>query len=229
MSNEVRLSKETLDTLKSLYAINQTLKIVQGVKTLRTINENYTAAVYAEIDEEFPRNFYIYDLREFIAVHSIIENPVLDFTNPKYVVVRSEDGTQRLRYMDGAENLINSYFERDFKLPSEDITVNVTEKQLAAVMGAATALKLAYVGFRADGKKIMLTAFDRNNGDGAETNGFSIEVGETTATFEMFYRTESLTVLNGDCTFAISKNKISRVENARKVFWLTLDANSTFG
>jgi hypothetical protein len=229
MSNEVRLSKETIDILKSLYAINQTLKIVEDNTELKVLNDAKTIAVYAQIEESLPRTFCIYDLREFISVLNIIEKPILDFSSDKYVVIKSEDGSQRLKYIDCNENLVTSYFDRDFKLPSEDISVSVTAQQMKAIMGAALTMKLEYVGFKSDGEKVYLSAFDRNNGSGDDTNGFSIEVGESVDEFDMFYKTEALTVLDGDCTFEISSNKISKVTNGKKVFWMALDANSSFG
>lgn len=226
--NEIRLSKDTIDTLKSLYAINQTLKIVKYNQEIRTLSDSKTCACITSIEEKFPRTFCIYDLREFISVLSIIDNPVLDFSNDKFVVVKSEDGRQRLRYLDGAENLINSYFDRDFKLPSEDIAVSVSAQQLKAVMNAALTLKLEYVGFKCDGETVFLTAFDRNNGSGDDTNGFSIEVGQSDSEFDMFYKSEALAILDGDCDFEISSGKISKITNGNKVFWMALDANSTF-
>lgn len=228
MSNEVKLSKETIDTLKSLYPINQTLKIVANSNKLKSVNDNKTIAVYAEIEETIPRDFCVYDLREFINVIGIIENPILDFSNDKFVIIKSDDGRQKLKYIDGKESLITSYFDRDFVLPSSDIEVEVSKQQLRAVMDAASTLKFEYVGFKSDGTDIVLTAFNRNNGSGEETNGISIVVGETTGDFEMFYRTESMNVLDGDCTFEISSRKISKVENGKKVFWLALDTNSSF-
>lgn len=227
-TNEVRLSKETIDILKGVYAINQTLKIVGGKSEIRSVNDVKTIAMQTPIAETLPRTFCIYDVREFIGVVGIISNPVLDFTNEKFVLIKSEDGSQKLKYVDGAENLINSYFEKDFKLPSEDLTVEVKAQQLKAVMNAATTLKLEYVGFKSDGNgKVVLTAFDRNNGSGNDTNGFSVEVGDTDATFDLFYKTEALSVLDGDCKFVISARKVSQVTNGGKVFFMALHADST--
>lgn len=228
MSNEVRFSKDTVETLKKLYEVNPTLKIVEGVKTLKALNETKTVGVYAEIDEELPRTFCIYDLKEFITVLSIIDKPVVDFSNDKYVTIRSEDGSQRLKYMDGAENLISSFFVKDFRLPSEDIEVSVTSSQMKAVMDAAAALKLTFVGFKSDGKKIYFSAFDRNNGDGNDTNGFSVEVGESTDEFDMFYKANGFSILDGDCKFTISSKKISKIETGKRIFWMTLEADSEF-
>lgn len=227
MTNEVKFTKHDIDTLKSLYNINQTLKISADNTELRSLSQNKTCACIAQIDTKIPRTFCIYDLREFTGVLNIIEDPVVDFSNDKYVIIKSSDGRQKLKYMDGSENLIDSYFDREFSLPSEDIKVNVSASQIKAVMNAASSLKLEFIGFKSVDGKILLQAFDRNNGSGDETNGFSIEVGETTSTFQMFYKTEALAVLDGDCTFEISFKKLSKITNGNKLFWMTLHADSS--
>lgn len=227
-ANEVRLSKETVDIFKGLYAINQTLKIVADKNEIRTVNDTKTIAMQTEIAETFPRTFCIYDVREFINVVGIIANPVLDFTNDKFVIIKSEDSSQKLKYVDGAENMINSYFQKDFQLPSEDLSVSVTAQQLKAVMNAATALKLEFVGFKTEDGKVVLSAFDRNNGSGDDTNGFSVVVGENADDkFDLFYKTDALNVLDGDSKFEISSKKISKVTNGTKTFWMALDSNSS--
>ena len=226
--NEVKFSPETLAVFKKLQKINQCLKIVKDSTELRSLNESKTIAAYIEIAEVLPRNFCVYDLSEFITVLGVIENPVVDFSNDKYVLIKSENGSQKLKYIDGEESLINSYTDRKFTLPSEDVSIKVSAAQLKSVINAATALKLEYVGFRGEDGKVFLSAFSRNNGDGKDTNGYSIEVAETTDTFELFYRTESLQMLDGESTFTISKKKISQIENGKASYFVALDAASSF-
>lgn len=228
MTNEVKISAETLSVLKKLQRINQTLKIVKDTNELRSLNQTKTIAAYIEIQESLPRDFCVYDLSEFITVLGIIENPILDFSNDKFVLIKSENGSQKLKYVDGQENLIDSYTDRKFSLPSEDVQLTVTGAQLKSVHSAASALKLEYVGFKGNGEKVLLSAFSRNNGDGNDTNGFSIEIGETTETFDLFYKTENLGILDGDSTFTISKKKISEIVNGKAKYFVALDANSTF-
>jgi hypothetical protein len=225
--SEVKFSAETLAVLKKLQKINQCLKINKDSTQLTSMNESKTIAAYIEIAETLPRTFCVYDLAEFITVLGVIENPVVDFSNDKFVVIKSENGSQKLRYIDGEEGLINSYTDKKFSLPSEDLTIKVTGPQLKSVLSAAGALKLEYVGFKSDNGKVYLSAFARNNGDGNDTNGYSIEVGETDAEFNLYYKTESLQILDGETTFVISKKKISMIENGKAKYFVALDANST--
>lgn len=227
-NDEVKISKVDIDVLKSVYQINQTLKVVGGSNEIRSKNRSNTQAVIANLESVFPRTFCIYDIREFIAVLSIVENPILDFKNDKYIIIKSEDGKQKLKYAEAAENLINSHFIRQPSLPSVDFEITVSEKQLKAVMEAAYTLKLAFVGFVTENDKVLFTAFNTNNGSGDVTNGFSIEIGESTNTFELFYKTELLKILDGVSTFSICSRGMSRVMNGAKEFWISLEAGITF-
>lgn len=226
--NEVKFSSDTLAVLKKLNKINQCLKIPKNSRELRSLNETRTTAAYINIEEELPRDFCIYDIGEFITVLSIIQNPIVDFSNPKYVTIKSEDGSQKLKYLDASEDVINSYTDKVLKVPSEDVTINVSAAHVNSVLNAAKTLKLEFVGFTGDGEKVYISAFSRNNGDGQETNDYSIEVAETTEVFKLFYKTEALQILDGEATFVISKKKISEVQNGKFKYFITLDAKSEF-
>lgn len=233
MSNEVKFSAETLAVFKRLYKINQNLKIVKDTTVLRSMNETKTQMASIEIAEKLPRDFCIYDLGEFTTVLGVIENPVLDFSNDKYVTIKSENGSQKLKYMDGEANLISSFSDRVINLPAAsdeypDLKFKVTGAQLKSVMSAATALKLEYVGFKGDGESVVLTAFSRNNGSGDDTNCYAIELCETDKTFDMFYKTESLGILDGESEFTISKKRISEIVNGKAKFLIALDGNSKY-
>jgi hypothetical protein len=233
MSNEVQLSKADIDTLNNMYLINQTLKINASKTEIRSVNESKTCACITNLENAFPKDFCIYDLREFLGALSIIKDPILNFDNDKYVIIKSQDGKSKLRYLGADEDLIDSKFEKDVKLPEGPGTklevISVTSEQLKSVKGAAAAMKLEYIGFRTDDDGVVfLSAYNKNNGSGDDTNGFSIEVGTSTESFELRYKTESLAVVNGDSTFSMSNKKISKVETEKEVFWISLDAESVF-
>lgn len=228
MTNEVKITKTDIETLNAVYGINQSLKIVAGASDIRCFNTNKTCAVVGKLSSPLPRTLCIYDLREFLSVIGLFQNPVLDFTNEKYVTVKSEDGKQKLKYYDAEESMIGSHFEKMITLPSVDIVLEVSGSQLANITKAAQTLKLAFIGFKSVDGVIQMYAFDKNDGDNRETNTFSVDVGETQADFNLFYKTEVLAVLSGDCKFELSSKRISKVECSDRVYFITMDKDSSF-
>lgn len=227
-NNEIKLSDSTMKTLKKLYNINQSLRILEDNQTLKSINETKTLAAYVDIGEKFPRDFCVYDLGEFISVLNIVNEPVLDFSSDRYVIVKSSDNSQRLKYVETDPTLITSYFEKPITLKSEDIKIEIDEKSLKAVMKSAATLRLEYIGFKADGNKVYFTTFNRRvDSDNKEMNAFTIELGETEDVFDIFYPTEIMTVLDSDCEFTFSKGqRISRVRCGTMEYWIAMDKDS---
>lgn len=235
----ISLSTDTINTFKKLYEVDQSLKIdcetkgEDGGTILRSKSENNTMMARMTVPDEFPRNVHIYDLREFISVINIVNEPVFDFDDERFVLIESSDGDQQLRYIETNPRFVTSYIDRDLELKSRDVEVTVTEKQLKSVLTAAQTMRLAFVGFIGDGETVKLTAFNKNEGgDESETNKFSITVGESDKSFRMFYKLEvhNLNVLQseGDLSFVLDgKKKISEVSaETGKTFWIAFDANS---
>lgn len=236
VQNKIELSQSTIATIKKLSQINQTLKLLGDSDTLRSKSESNVMFCYAPIEDKFPRDFHIYDVREFLSVVNIIENPILDFTNDKFVIVRSKDGKQKLRYLESAAQFVTSFTTKEPKLESVDFEVAVTEAQFKSVITAANTMRLEYIGFIGDGDKISIVAFNKNNGDEVETNTFSIELGDsdTDQPFRMFYKLEThkVDVLQGEGSlkFAVSSRLVSKVDTeSKKTVFITMDKKSTFG
>lgn len=248
MSNTMKLSNETLTVFKKLYDIDQSLKInhekvetstdAEGnesqVTVLRVKSQNQTMMARVEVSEEFPRDIHIYDLREFISVVGIVNEPVFDFSDDKFVVIKSSDNKQKLRYLEANPDLITSYVDKDLQLSQTDAEVVVTEQQFKSVLSAAHTMKLEYIGFISDGETLSITAFNRNNGDNKETNNFNTELTECDSEFKMFYKldVQNIQVLQGegDLMFSIDgKRKVSKIESqSGKVFWVSFDSKSEF-
>lgn len=189
--------------------------------------------MHSPLKEKFPRDFHVYDLREFLSVLDIIQDSVLDFSDNKCMKISSEDGKQTLQYTESDSQFITSFVDKTPVLPSIDIDVNVSEDQFSRVMKAAHSMKLEFVGFVCDGETISISAFNKNNGDNNVTNKFSIELGEGDTPFQMFYKlkTQNISVLDGegDLHFEISKKKISKIEaQSGKLFWIALNAESSY-
>ena len=92
------ISDETLNVLKNFASINPNLVFKPG-QQLKTISEAKTILARATIVEDFPQEFGVYDLNEFLSVHSLIEDPALEF-EAKSVLIKNQSGvaTQKIKY-----------------------------------------------------------------------------------------------------------------------------------
>ena len=74
----MQLSSDTLNVLKNFATINPNVVIKPG-QQLKTISEAKTILANAQIVEDFPVEFGIYDLNEFLSVYNLIDDPTLVF------------------------------------------------------------------------------------------------------------------------------------------------------
>ena len=74
----MNLSQNTVDVLKSLATINQSLLFKKG-KTQKTLSVAKTIFATVELEDEFPMDFGIYDLSEFLNTLSLFDSPLIEF------------------------------------------------------------------------------------------------------------------------------------------------------
>ena len=83
----MKLSDKTLSVLKNFSSINQSILFKSGNK-LRTISVMKNILAEATITEEFPKDFGIYDLNQFLNGLGLHQNPELVFKNDGHVVIK---------------------------------------------------------------------------------------------------------------------------------------------
>ena len=84
----MQISKETLEVLSNFASINPNILISPG-QQLKTIAEAKNIMASAEITEDFPQEFGIYDLNEFLSVLGLVDDPNLDFSEDSVKVLGS--------------------------------------------------------------------------------------------------------------------------------------------
>jgi hypothetical protein len=65
MENQMKLSKDTLDVLKNFASINSGMEFKKG-NTIRTMSSGKTVLAKASLKDEFPQDFCVYDLNQFL-------------------------------------------------------------------------------------------------------------------------------------------------------------------
>ena len=90
----MKLSDNTLALLKNFAGINNSILVKQGNR-LRTISVAKNILAEADITEEFPRDFAIYDLNQFLNGLSLHQDPDLDFVEESYLSIK--EGKRRVK------------------------------------------------------------------------------------------------------------------------------------
>src|SRR5210317_1688353 len=118
MENIMELSDNTLQVLKNFSTINQNVMIRAG-NTIKTISEARNVLATAVVDVEFPQEFGIYDLNEFIGVLGLVDTPRLKF-NEESVTVGDSSGRSKVKYFFSPEETLTTP-QKDINMPECEV------------------------------------------------------------------------------------------------------------
>ena len=223
----MKISTKTLDVLKNFSEINQSILIKKG-KKLKTVSALKNILAHAEVEDDFPQDFAIYQLNEVIGVLSTMNNPDLTF-HDKYVMLSQENGACT-KYFYAEPSVVISP-EKDITMPSEDINFTLLEKQYNDLLKMSSILQL---------NDILVKGCSKSNGQylavtnkkNDTSNDYSIKVGEgVTEPYKMYFKTENLKMVVGDYNVHISSKGISHLENMniKLDYWIALEPDSNYG
>lgn len=221
----MKLSDKTLTLLKNFSSINQSILFKEGNK-LRTISVMKNILAEATITEEFPKDFGIYDLNQFLNGLALHQQPELDFENEKYAVIR--EGKMRSKYFFSDPSVIVTPPDKDIVLPSEDVCFELNTQQLDKLLKAASVYQLSDLSAVGEAGVVKLVVRDKKNDT---SNDFSIVVGETNSDFVFNFKVENIKILPGTYEVVISQKLLSRFKNTGfdVTYYIALEPDSTFG
>ena len=221
----MKLSDKTINLLKNFSSINQSILIKEG-DSIRTISVMKNILAEAKIPEEFPKDFGIYDLNQFLnAISSLHVNPELDFSNNEYLLIR--EGKKRNRFFFADPNVIVSPPEKSITLPSEDVSFELDTQVLGTLMKAAAIYQVPDLSVVGEAGVVKLVVHDKKN----ETSNTHEEVvGETDEEFCFNFKVENIKILPGTYEVVVSKKLLSRFEskNHELTYYIALEPDSTF-
>ena len=221
----MKLSDKTILLLKNFSSINQSILFKQG-KKLRTISVMKNILAEATIPEEFPKDFGIYDLNQFLNGLGLHHNPELNFENDQYVVIK--EGKSRSLYFFADPSVIITPPDKPLTLPSEDVTFDISTEQLEKLLKAAAIYQLPDLSVVGENGVVNIVVRDKKNDT---SNDFSIVVGETDATFSFNFKVENIKILPGTYEVVVSQKLLSRFtsKNHDLTYYIALEPDSTFG
>ena len=224
----MELSENTLNVLKNYSGINPNMMIRSG-NTLKTISEARTVLSTAVVDANFPKDFGIYDLNEFMGVLSLVDTPRLNFED-EYVVVNDSTGRSKVKYFYSSEDTLTTP-QKDITMPETNVKFILTNDTLNRLKKAASTLGHSEISISGKDGVLSLSVVDSQN---MTSNAFSIDIDgefDNDATFNFILSTNNLKILPGDYNVEISKKLISQFSHTSLdvKYWIALEKTSTFG
>ena len=224
----MKLSNETLSILKNFGAINQGIFFKKG-KTLKTVSSHKNILVQANINEEVPADFGVYDLNNFLSVISLSSDPTFEFED-KNVVIVGNKGRSKTKYRFCEPSMIVTPPEKELSMPDPEITIDFSTEDFGDIMRTAAVLSSPQIAVESNGSKVSLITLDTAN-DSAHTNTLEIGSGDGKV-YRMIFKTENLSkILPGSYTVNISSKGIAHFKNkdVDLQYWITTEQGSKFG
>ena len=221
----MKLSEKTLTVLKNFAGINNSILVKQGTQ-LRTISVAKNILAEANIEEEFPRQFGVYDLNQFLNGLSLHQDPDLDFTEESYLNIR--EGKRRVKYFFADPQVIISPPDKQITLPSEDVHFQLESSALDKLLKAAAVYQLPDLCVVGEAGAVRLVVRDKKNDT---SNSYSVAVGETDKEFSFNFKVENIKIIPGSYDVVVSSKLLSEFTNSNYnlKYYIALEPDSTFG
>ena len=178
----------------------------------------------ATVSEEFPKDFAIYNLPEFLGGTSLLEDPDFEFNDASLSIA---DDSSSLSYFYASEGMVIAP-DKIITMPEAEISFDISTQLLNDLNKAASVLGVNDLILESDGTKVTLTVKDKKN---TTSNTFSRIVGEGNGdTYTMYFKIENLKVLEGSYAVSVSSKGISHFNNKDidLEYFIALEPDSKF-
>ena len=99
--------------------------VIEQGNTIRTISEATNILSSAQIVEDFPTTFGIYDLNSFLGVLSLVDTPNLDFADD-YLTVSDSSGRSKIKYFYSDPEMLTKP-RKNVNMPRGDVNFTLDE------------------------------------------------------------------------------------------------------
>ena len=224
----MELSSFTTQALKNFASINSNL-VIRGGNTVMTMSEAKNVLALATVAEDFPREFGVYDLNEFLSVVNLFETSNLKFEDT-HLIVSDSSGRSKIKYFYSDVDMLTSP-TKPISMPAAEVKFTLDQNTLNNLKRAASALGHNEVSITGKGGVITLSIVDTDN---ATSNTYSIDVAGDHASedFNFILNIGNLKMIPANYQVEISSKLISQftstnLERELK-YWVALEKTSTY-
>ena len=226
----MNISDETLEVLKNFASINPNIVLNPG-QQIKTISEAKNIMASAEIVEDFPQEFGVYDLNEFLSVLSLVQPADLSFDDKFVTISSTGDNRSKIKYFFSEPEILTTP-QKDINMPECEFGISITESVLDQIRKAAAVLGHTELVLTGDNGVVIATVLDDRD---STANTFSMELdgnNECKNEFKFVINIANLKLLPGDYYVSISSKLISNWTNVSRTapvnYFIALGKTSEF-
>ena len=227
----MNLSNETVSVLKNFATINQNLVIKSG-SNISTMSAMKNIVASAEVKEDFPTEFAIYDLNEFLASVSLFDKPSLDFKDDFVVITEDGSTSKALKYWYSDPSVVTTP-TKEITMPECEVKFSLENDMLSNVQKAAAVIGVPDMVLEGmDSGIALLKVTDKKN---ATANDYAVKIDVNNEDgknlpYKFWFKVENLKLLSGTYDVAISSKNISHFVNTNVdiKYWIALEPESKY-
>jgi len=226
----MKLSNDTVTVLKNFSTINQNIVVKPG-KNISTMSAMKNIVAKATVTEEFPQEFAIYDLNEFLSALSLFENPDLDFKEDFVIMTEDGSSSKTLKYWYSDPSVVTT-LEKEITMPSPEVSFNLSSNILSDIQKAAAVIgvpDMVLTNGRIGGSDLKVT--DKKNDTANDYSiSFDTDSDNQDANYKFWFKVENLRLLPGSYDVKVSSKNISYFKNTNVdvEYFIALEPESTY-
>lgn len=225
----MKLSENTVHVLKNFSSINPGIQFKEG-NTLKTISPLKTIFVEASVEENFPKEFAIYDLNKFLAKVSLYKEAHLSFGDDKInISTENKKRSDYIKYCSPKTIIVPP--EKAIALGDADCTFSLSQEDLDWMKKSAGISGSPNFVFESDGSTVTFLATDVKD-DSADQSKIEIGTAVDNKKFRVVMKVENFKLIDGSYDVAIAKKGLAQFKHTTIpiTYYIAIEAaNSTFG
>jgi len=223
----MKLSQDIINILKNFSVINNSI-VIDELDHIRTISESGNIiGVYKPVDFEFPMEFAIWDLSEFLSIVSLFKLDEIEF-NFKKKYIEIVHNTNKIKYVYTDKSKIKKFDElkatevyRDF----DKFTCNfhLSEEEIKKIRKASTIMQLDTLSIDIGEENSLTLICD----DEYNKNTFNMGIEDFQGVGDIKVNVEYLEMIPNDYDISIFPKKCMKFNNTDSELFYMITANIT--
>lgn len=219
----MKLSKKTLDVLKTFANINSNLLLVPG-KKIETMSVAKNIFGDATIDEEIPQEFGIYNTQEFLGALSLFKDPELVFEEKHVRIKEATGGGMSLKYMAASKDIL-VYPTKKVQEPKWDVEFDLSGEDFNQVIKGAAVISAPDLQIVGTDQGLFVRVCDRKN---SSSNDFVVQVNDQPQVedFTFNLKVDNLKLFPGSYKVAVNGKGLAKFQetNSKVITFIALEA-----